>query len=255
MNVHSNRCTDLSRRRFLRALIASAAIAPGLTVFGADFDKLRGDRVGWARLKTPNPQWRRHAGADPILTTFFRDQTTLNIDPVWYVADADDLSALTKYPLLFSQGVSPITSHIGRTNIAEYIRRGGFVLVDACHDSRVTPDFDRFLSEQIQFYATVLPEAKVVSLPPTHDVYRCHFQIPDGKPPHTFMSAYDPVKARHGLYGVMIGSRMAGIISLCGWQCGWDHVTEYPSPSPAGTDIECMKMVVNIYIYAMMQGA
>ena len=65
----------------------------------------------------------------------------------------------------------------------------------------------------------------------------------------------DPKKAAHGLYGVMIGSRMAGLISVCGWQCGWDHVTEYPSPSPAGTDVACMRMVVNIYIYAMMQGA
>jgi len=54
---------------------------------------------------------------------------------------------------------------------------------------------------------------------------------------------------------VLIGARLAGVIGVCGWQCGWDHVTENPSPSPAGTDVACMQMVVNIYIYAMMQGA
>ncbi len=233
-----------------------AAMTPSLAALASNFDHLRGDRVGWARLKTPNPQWRRHAGSDPILTNFFRDETTLNIDPVWYVADADKLDELVRYPLLFSQGVDAITGEIGRHNIAEYTRRGGFVLVDACHDSHVTPDFDEFLRQQIVFYGAALPEAQIVTLPPTHDVYRCHFQIPDGKPPHTYMSSVvDPLKAAHGLYGVMIGSRMAGLLSVCGWQCGWDHVTEYPSPSPAGTDVACMRMVVNIYIYAMMQGA
>jgi len=246
---------EISRRSFLRTMLAGAALAPGLAC-GGDFDHLRGDRVGWARLKTPSPQWKRHAGSDPILTRFFRDETTLNIDAAWYVAEAEDLTELCRYPLLFSQGVGVIASRRGQGNLAEYVRRGGFVLVDACHDVHVTPDFDEFLRQQTAFYSAVLPEAQVVPLPATHDVYRCHFQIPGGQPPHTFMdNVVDPRKARHGLYGVMIGSRMAGIISLCGWQCGWDHVTEYPSPSPAGTDVACMRMVVNIYIYAMMQGA
>lgn len=250
-----NRTFEIPRRHFLRALIAGAALAPA-AAFAANFERLRGDRVGWARLKTPSPHWRRHAGSDPILTKFFRDQTTLNIDPVWYVADVDDLNQLCAYPFLFSQGVSAIAARPGRSNLAEYIHRGGFVLVDACHDSHVTPDFDEFLRQQIEFYSVALPEAQVVPLPATHDVYRCHFQIPDGKPPHTFMgNVYDARKARHGLYGVMIGSRMAGIVGLCGWQCGWDHVTENGSSSPAGLDVSCMQMVVNIYIYAMIQGA
>lgn len=246
-----------SRTQFLRSLLAGAVFLPGICRADRDdADKLRGDRVGWARLKTPSPHWRRHAGSDSTLTNFFREQTTLNIDPVWYVADANDLAALRQYPLLFSQNVAAVTDPVGRSNIAEYIRRGGFLLVDACHDHRVTPDYDEFLRQQIAFYAEVLPEAKVVPLPKTHDVYRCYFQIPNGHPPHTYTGdVFDARKAQHGLYGVMIGARMAGVISLCGWQCGWDHVTEYPSPSPAGTDVACMRMVVNLYVYAMMQGA
>ena len=231
------------------------ALAPGWAV-GSTFDHLRGDRVGWARLKTPSPHWKRHAGSDPILTHFFRDETMLNIDPVWYVADAMTMDELCKYPVLFSQGVAAITDETGRNNIAEYIRRGGFVLVDACHDERVTPDYEAFLRDQIAFYGAVLPEATVKELPIGHEIYRCHFQIPDGKPPYTFShNAYDVRKAAHGLYAVMIGARVAGIIGICGWQCGWDHVTEHPSPAPPGTDEACMRMVVNIYIYAMMQGA
>ena len=250
-----SRLPPIARAKFIRSLLASLVFLPGVCWSGVEeTDRLRGDRVGWARLKTPSTQWKRHAGADPILTKFFRDQTTLNIDLTWYVADADNLHELCRYPLLFSQGVAAITGATGRSNIAEYIRRGGFVLVDACHDHRVTPDFDAFLREQIAFYAATLPEAQVVLLPKTHDVYRCHFQIPNGHPPHTYTGdVFDTRKSQHGLYGVMIGSLMAGLISLCGWQCGWDHVTEYPSPSPAGTDVACMRMVVNIYIYAMLQ--
>lgn len=249
---------EISRQKFLKLLVAGGAsflgAMPGLTALGAGLDDLRGDRVGWARLKTPSPDWKRHAGSDPILTQFFHDQTTLNIDRKWYVADANNLAQLCQYPFLFSQGVAAVTEEADRKNIAEFIRRGGFMLVDACHDIHVTPDFDEFLRNQIAFYSAVLPEAKVVELPASHEVYKCFFQIPDGKPPHTFMgSTYDPHKAQFGLYGVMIGSRMAGIISVCGWQCGWDHVTEHSSLSPVGTDVACMKMVVNIYIYAMMQ--
>ena len=88
-------------------------------------------------------------------------------------------------------------------------------------------------------------------LPPSHDVYRCHFEIPNGHPPHTyFTNVYDPRKARLGLYGINIGNRLAGIVSMSGLQCGWDHMI-----SPAGHDLDCMRMLVNIYIYAMMQGA
>ena len=248
--------TQIHRLRFLKMALAGIAFAPGLAVLGKGLDQLRGDRVGWARLKTPSPSWMRHAGSDPVLMKFFREETTLNIDPIWYTADANDLAELCKYPFLFSQGVGVITDPVGRSNLAEYFRRGGFLLVDACHDIHVTPGFDEFFRQQTEFFAATLPEARLVPLPATHDIYRCHFQIPDGRPPHTFMgNVYDARKARHGLYGLMIGARMAGVISLCGWQCGWDHVTEYGSPSLPGTDVACMQMLVNIYIYAMLQAS
>ncbi len=64
---------------------------------------------------------------------------------------------------------------------------------------------------------------------------------------------YDEHKASQPLFGVMIRGRMAGLIGIGGWQCGWDHVTEHSSMSPEGTDVICMKMVANIYIYAMTQ--
>lgn len=240
----------ITRLRFLKLLLAGAAISPGLAVYGRGLEELRGDRVGWARLKTPSLEWMRHSDGDPVLMDFIRQQTSLNIDPTWYVADVENLKEMCKFPLLFSQGIHMIQSATGHANVAEHIRRGGFLLIDACCNREITPDFDAFLQQQTDFLTVSLPEAKVVSLPATHEIYHCFFQIPDGRPPHTFyQNIYDPQKAAHGLYGIMVGHRMAGLVSLSGLQCGWAHMI-----APAGNDVACMRMLVNIYVYAMMQG-
>jgi len=241
---------EISRARFLRTLLAGAVLLPG-AAFGGAVDRLRGDMVGWARLKTSSPAWRRHSGSDPELMRFLREQTTLNIDPKWYAADVETLAEMCKYPLLFSQSIQAVQSATGQANLTEYIRRGGFLLVDACCNREINPDFDVFLQSHIETLAAILPETQVQALPASHDVYRCFFPISNGQPPHTFYNnIFDPRKARHGLYGVMTGSRMAGLISLSGLQCGWDHMI-----APAGNDVACMRMLVNIYIYAMTQGA
>ena len=244
-----SRIRNISRADFVKMLLAGMVCLP--TVAGAvDPDKLRGDRVGWTRLKTSSPAWYRHTNGDPKLTRFFRDQTTLNIDLPWYVADVENLGEMSKYPVLFSQGVHVVNDGPGRSNLVEYIRRGGFLLVDACCNPDITPDFDVFLQQHLDFFATALPESNVSVLPSDHDVYHCNFPFPQGQPPHSFMNnVYDAKKAAHGLYGVMIGQRMAGLVSLSGLQCGWESPDK-----PRGHDILCMKMLVNIYIYAMTQG-
>lgn len=245
---------EITRLHFLKVLLAGATFAPRLAALGYGLDDLRGDRVGWTRLKTPSPYWQRHSGSDPVMIRFFREATTLNIDPTWYVADVESLPQMIKYPFLFSQGVQMVQTATGHDNLAEYIRRGGFILLDACCHSDVTPNFDVFIRQHMDFFALALPEAQVSLLPSSHEIYRCYFQIPGGIPPHTFMSGiYDMQKAGHGLYGVTIGKRMVGLISVSGLQCGWDRVTAVPAIAPAGHDVACMKMLVNIYTYAMMQ--
>ena len=237
--------------RWCRAtiLLLGFAAAWGHAARGETVDELRGERVGWARLKTPSEYWRRHASGDPVLMRFIRENTSLNIDPTWYVADIDRLDELCAYPLLFSQSIGVVENPRSRANLAEYIRRGGFLLIDCCINNHITPDADAFLQDQLRVLAATLPEARVVALPSTHDIYRCYFQIPGGRPPHTFCAnIYDPAFAKHGLYGIQIGSRVVGIISLSGLQCGWDGMV-----APPGNVVACMKMLVNIYVYAMLQ--
>ncbi len=222
----------------------------GLFARAADLTELRGERVGWARLKTADLHWMRHASEDPTLMQFLRENTSLNIATRWYVADCENLAEMCAYPLLFSQSVAVIHDGAGRNNVAEYMRRGGFLLVDACINVNINPNPDLFLLQQKLFLAEALPEARVIPLPLNHEIYGCFFKIPDGKPPHTFCeNRYDERWAKHGLYGIYIGPRMAGIISLSGLQCGWARMI-----APPGHDIACMRMLVNIYVYAMLQG-
>lgn len=215
-----------------------------------DARRLRAERVGWARLRTPDDVWMRHSTGDGTLMRFLRENTNLNIDPTWYVADIEKLDELCRYPLLFAQGLHYVRGENARANMAEYVRRGGFILIDVCINASLNPDCDVRLDQNIRFLSTILPEARIVPVPPEHEIYRCFFQIPGGIPPHTyFNNVYSGKLAKHGLYAVMIGQRMAGLISLCGLQCGWDRMI-----APPNHDVACMRMLVNIYIYAMMQG-
>jgi hypothetical protein len=83
----------------------------------------------------------------------------------------------------------------------------------------------------------------------THEIYRCFFPI-EGGPPHTYdQNVFDAERHKHGLYAIRIGERTAGIITLSGLQCGWSG-----QAAPPGHNVLCMRMMVNIYVFAMMQG-
>lgn len=242
----------MDRRAFLRSacagLLACAALPPLLAreSVPAPAPAHRGGRVGWARLVTPAGHWRRHASSDSTLSEFIREHTTLNMDPEWRSADPADVEDLCRYPFLFSTGLRPIRERAPLANLAEYLRRGGFLLVDSCINRSITPDPDAFLADNTAVFRELLPETRVATLPAGHPVYSCYFQTRE-RPPHTFHdNVFDPAWARHGLYGVFAGERLVSAISLAGLQCGWDRMI-----APPGHPEECMRMVVNLYVHAM----
>ena len=206
----------------------------------------RGGRVGWARIITSSTAWRRHAESDPHLTQFIRSQTSLNIDPTWYSADPDSIEQLTSYPLLYTNNLTDVVRPSHQQNLQEYLRRGGFILVDACINPGITPNPDAFLQQHIALMKIIAPGAEVRELPKDHDVYRQYFTVAD-TPPHTYMNdVFDRRWSHHGLYGVFESNgRMISLITLSGLQCSW---SSHPERAAA---TECMKMIVNIYVYAM----
>ncbi len=240
----------MNRRDFLLSgcaqLLACAALPPLLVEAASAAEPHRGGRVGWARLKTPAQHWSRHTGSDSTLSDFIRTHTTLNMEPDWRAADPERLDELCAFPLLFSTGLVPIVAQTALANLGEYLRRGGFLFVDSCINRSINPDPDDFLAQNTDVFRRILPGSAVTRLPDDHPVYTCYFR-PAARPPHTYHdNVYDPRWARHGLYGVFVGNRMASLISLSGLQCGWDRMI-----SPPGHPEECMKTVVNIYVHAM----
>lgn len=205
----------------------------------------RGGRVGWARLITPHPEWNRHARSDGVLSTFIREKTSLNIDPTWYSADPASVAQLCAYPLIFTNDIVAIRNPVHLENLREYLHRGGFLLIDACCNIGVNPDPDRYLTLHTLLLKQMIPGVQIRALPATHEIYRSLFTMSQ-TPPHIYMNNR-PTKqwGKHGLYGIFEGERMVGLISLSGLQCGWDHMS-----TPRDAD-ECMRMIVNIYVYAM----
>lgn len=205
-----------------------------------------GGKVEWARLKTDGPYWDRHARSDPRLLRFIRTSAALNIDPVWHTADVDNFQQMIAYPFIFSDGLHRVTDLQGLQNLREYFKRGGFIFIDSCINTDINPDPDIFLRLQEATLQRILPDSHVERLPDNHEIYRDCFDMKDGLP-HTYMNnIYNPAWAKHGLYAVYSGNHLVSLISLSGLQCGWDSM----NPDPEHVT-NCMKMMVNIYFYAI----
>jgi hypothetical protein len=217
-----------------------------VSCWGNNSASLYRGQIQWARLKTADPFWDRHAGADPRLLQFVRDHTTLNIDTNWHVADVGRLLQMSAYPFLFSAGIQFVTDEKDRTNLREYLQRGGFVFIDSCINTTVNPDPDVFLKTQEDTFRAILPNVRIERLPDDHPIYRSCFEMKNGLP-HTYMlNQYNPAWAKHGLYAVYTDNHFVALISLSGLQCGWAGM----NPDPTHVT-ECMKMLVNIYVYVV----
>jgi hypothetical protein len=201
-----------------------------------------GGRVSWARLLTPGPRWNAHADNDPTLARFIRTETSLNIDPICHTADPGRLDTLCAYPFIFTNSLA-LLAEAPRRNLAEYLRRGGFIYVDGCVSPNVTRDFNQFLQQHRAGFAALLPGSEFRRLAEDDAIYRCYFAVREAD----FHLAYDPHVVRHrdndGFYGVFLGDRMVALVSTRALQCAWK-----PQPARVGA---CERMIVNIYVYAM----
>lgn len=205
----------------------------------------RGGRVGWARLITSDRNWDVHRGNDPLLAEFVRTQTTLNLDATTYAANPADLAQLCSYPLIFTNNLVHVRKAKDFDNLREYLIRGGFLWVDACANASITGmPFDAFRKRHAELFAKLFPKAELRLLPDDHEIYRCYFAVNLDLLYSTQRAAADPAPAPdNGVYGLFENGRMVALLSLSTLQCGW------PNKPPRVP--ECMKMVTNIYVYAM----
>jgi hypothetical protein len=226
----------------LRNYLLPLILAGGAIHAATPGDRTLVGRVEWARLKTDSPYWNRHSERDVQVLRLMRTETSLEISDTWHSASANSLEELSVHPFIFAESVAPL-SDPEIDKVAEYLRRGGFLLIDACVAVSINPDAQKFLDAQVKSLSRELQGLRVEALKPNHEVFSIYFKMTKS-PPQT-RSGTNPRWANGStepLRGIYLGERMIGVISLSGFQCGFGQ-----NPNPP----EVIRMVTNIYIYAM----
>lgn len=204
----------------------------------------RGGRVGWGRLVTERSSWSVHEANDPLLASFIAGQTTLNIDPVCYPADPGQIENLCRFPLIFTNNLTNVHDSRRLANIREYLLRGGFIYIDRCVNLSFSLPQETFYERHLAMFRQLLPEATIRELADEDPIYRCYFDVSD---------RIHPVKngsnrSNHvGIYGVFVAGRMVSLLSLANLQCGWPNARDRRDAA--------MRMIANIYVYAMTRTA
>jgi hypothetical protein len=233
-------------RTFLSCGLLLAVLGGGLRATAPEDEIFRGGKVQWARLRTSSEYWDRHSERDVKMLDLMRRTTSLNIDNEWRSAGADRLEDLCEFPFLFSQSIAPL-GEVEARNLAEYLRRGGFLLIDACANVSVTPNPDVFFKRQVAVLKKHFPQLRIVTLEPNHEVFSIFFNMSE-RPPQTRTPGnrnWIDGPTTFPLRAVLVGDRMVAVIALNGFQCGWGGFGGQQNA------VNCIQMVTNIYVYAM----
>lgn len=233
-----------NRRRFIGTCL-TACLGTKLysQTAGSGSQDFRGGKVEWARLRNSGQYWNRHADSDPELLDFIRRNSSLNIDTTWRAASAKTLPDLCNYPFLFADRVANLDTTEER-NLAEYLRRGGFLFIDCCCNTGINPSPDVYLDSHLKFLRGMLPNVHIDPIPDTHEIYSVFFKMqrrpPRAQPGNSWMDT-----RVFPLHSIFLDKRLIGMLSMSGLQCAWAHVG-----SPANAQ-ECLQMMTNAYIYAI----
>lgn len=203
-------------------------------------------KIEWTRLVTHSQYWNRHAQYDAALLAFIRGYTPLDVAPKWRETEPKNLADLCRYPFIYAHDVTSLTKPEA-ANLAEFIKRGGFLLIDFCCNDEINPPPLEFLANQLRTLKPHLPGLTIAELTKDHEIFSVYFRMKH------FPPQVRPGNSRwtdHGtnpMHGLFIDNRMVGVVGLSGFQCSWSGIGD------DSTAIECMKMVSNIHIYAMTQ--
>jgi len=249
--------SHLTRDQFLKLMAAGSASFLGLNSLATAQDTPAvvaaptGPLVPWGRLKfigeMGNDQdWHVHPNGDLNLIDSIRDQSSLNLEKKWNIADIADLKTMVPYPFLFMHAeIAPVFSANDRQNLREYLMRGGFLFAEDCvhgyfgHGNNSMNDF--FFRGMAEELTSLLPGAKFEQVPLDHPLFHCFYHF----------DAWPHMQGTpHGPWGLTYNGRLVALLSPSDLHCGWTNGDAW-----FGHDqqVRAMQMGTNIYMLAMTQ--
>lgn len=251
----------MNRKRFLAYLAAAgtALLVRPTSLLGADTaaTAASAEKIGpllpWARLRFrceggDDDDWNGHANGDLNLIEAINRNTTINLAPNWYVADVAKLEEMTHFPFIFMHSeLPPVLKEAERSNIREYLMRGGFLFAEDCvngkHRTQGWSGYgDLFFLRMRSEFARIVPEAKLERLPDDHPVFHSVYDIRGGIP---HMQG-----VQHGLQGLILNGRVIALLSPSDTHCGWTNGDQWFGP---GATTAALRMGINMYVFAMTQ--
>ncbi len=229
--------------------IAGAAGAIGLlgaTRAAAQETAPQIENAGWARLATATPYWAFHRENDPLVVDFIRDEARLEIGRPSIVR-ASELDDLCASRFLFTNNLAAVRDPHELLNLREYLYRGGFIYVDTCIRTDVTPSFGAYYRQHLALFTHLVPGSQVTLLPPEHPIFHAYFAVKKWATPSDGPPNDDPqwAGAREALYGIFDDDRMIALLSLDHLFCGW--------PNSANRRPMALRQIANIYGVALKQ--
>jgi hypothetical protein len=282
----SRKAEQLDRREFLRTAgrtIAGAALAAGGfgsvvrgAPYGEDLDDLDKydfimPRVKYVHQKKEVDRWNVRPGGDANLLEEFSSVIRCKVKPVrdtndWepQYAEEGQLNAVVsfeereeveKYPFLFMTGENHYEFTANeKTNLKEYVMRGGFLYMDDCV---VGNGGDFFYQSSFNLLQEVFGEDAVKRVPHEHEIFHNVYDLGDTGLPYLEYTKKKRVRRglpymhgqNHGARGVFVGDRLAIFLSSTDVHCGWcdSHGSEWGKENYK----KAIQMGINIVMYGI----
>ena len=148
-----------------------------------------------------------------------------------------------RYPFTYLTGHLPVRfSTAERSNLAEYVRRGGFLFVDD-HNHDIDGQFHKTVTEEL---AQVW--APLQDVPKAHELYRAFFEFPDGPPTTSHeLNGWGDNLVQRTLRAVTVRGRIGVLYSNKDYSSEWS----YHSVNKRFMSIDNTRFAVNLVVYAV----
>lgn len=240
----------LLRRRRGLVVLALAAAWQAMPAAAQEAPVLRdGDQLRFAYVEHETTGWSwgrdwQYYGGNNVRRFLIQlaRQTTVRVHPTPESVSLRDehRDRLFAYPLLFITSNNPAKlSDAEKSNLREYLLRGGFLFADDCVKegtfNRSKPPI--FTRSTIELFREVFPEHEFEQIPHDHPIYHCAYEFPDGLP-----QMHE--KGRWEGLGLFREGRLMVLLSpndfCCGLQFNWGQLSR-----------NAYKFGVNVIVYAL----